>query len=359
MDNKLFFIHGSYYKKNFGDYLLLKRLTNEIEPQDVRLPFSSQDVLEEFGGEVKKLNFRDLRNTKACIFGGGGYLGEPPEGIQRWSIGFLKRHFIPFITCKFFGIPVYVIGAGFGPISTPWLQPIIRYMLNNAQLVWLRDKESVEFAKKIAPNCSIEMVTDLAQDKAFLLDEIASSNVMLPDSKYIGIHVGLVISDDFRLATEVALNRLAREGYQFVFFSDSPGHNSNLISGKVEFADFRNEYSHLINDICYEQASDVIKVIDNSEGVITGKLHVGIVASTLSKPVLSFPLHHKTIRYYRHIGREDCCIESDCSLERAELSIDSFFDVVTSKIKYDLPENILVKHKKAIDRVKGISGTLL
>lgn len=289
MVKKLFFIHGSYYKKNFGDYLLIKRLANEIDSQYVRLPFSSRDVLEEFGGEFDKLKFSDFFNTKACVFGGGGYLGEPPKGIKRWSFGFLKRHFIPFVICKIFGIPIYIIGTGFGPISSPWLRPIVRYMLNKSQIVWLRDKESVDFAQEIAPNCSIEMVTDLAQDKKFLLDESSNSNLVTSENKYISIHVGLVLSDEFRLATEIMLERLAKEGYEFIFFSDSPGHNNNLISGEVEFSDFRKNYSHLIKDICYEQACDVVKIINDSKGIITGKLHVGIVASTLSKPVLSFP----------------------------------------------------------------------
>lgn len=354
MINKIIYIHGSYYKRNFGDYLLLKRLMLEIGPEFACLPFSSKEVLQEFHGKTKLFSIKDVFKVKACVFGGGGYLGEPPINKVKWSIGFLKRHFLPFMFCRFFNIPVYIIGAGFGPITCSWLKPFVRFMLNKSKVVWLRDKESIDLAKNISDNPNIQLVTDLAQDKSFLIEESKCSTVNLPDSKYIAIHVGLEVNSGNRALLENIFEKFLEYGYKFVFFTDSPGHDKNLIRGNVEFSCFRDKHKDAILDISYKDASDVICIIKNASGVITGKLHVGIVACSLSKNVLSFPLHHKTIRYYRDIQNENVCVEEHSSNHACTDFINSFYDSVLSENVFELPENVILRHEKAIQKVKDI-----
>lgn len=42
--------------------------------------------------------------------------------------------------------------------------------------------------------------------------------------------------------------------------------------------------------------------------VITDKLHVGIIATRFSIPVISVAAHTKTLRFYKQIGREYCSV---------------------------------------------------
>lgn len=351
------FVHGSYYNKNYGDYLLIKRVSEEVGIDNVKLPFASNSVLSEFNGIIKKVKFRDYLKVKNCIFGGGGYLGEPPHSVTKWSLNFIRRHFFPFVVMKAFNIEVNIIGAGFGPISAPFLKPLVRFMLKNSNSVFLRDRESIKYAQNIYPERDYELVTDLAQDINFLKKIASESTFKIPFENYIAIHVGSVVSDNLEKEIINSLVALNRQGYKIVFFSDSPGHNDNLAKEQYTYNKLLEEpnFAGAISKIIYENAEDVTKVIENAQGVITGKLHVGIVASTLGIPVLSTPLHHKTVRYYRDIDNSSSCI-----LETSETNADtlkkvsSFFNKVQIGSRKSLNLDVIERHKKAMKLVREI-----
>lgn len=348
----LIFVHGSYYNKNFGDYLLLKRTVDQLNTT-VRLPFASKKVLNEFSGNILPTTFKDFFNAKACIFGGGGYLGEPPESVTKWSINFIRRHFLPFLLMRLFSIEVHIIGAGLGPISKTWLKPFLRYMLKHSKSVYLRDKESIAFARKINADVHYELVTDLAQDREFLSEISCSSSIPLP-SKYIAIHIGSKIKSEVEDKIDLSIKNVARNGYSIVFFSDSPGHNDNLDNNSFSFSNMLNDKTYSIFKLKYENAEDVTRIISNSSGVITGKLHTGIIASTFSIPVLSIPLHHKTKRYYRDIGKEFSCILNGDKLSVSFEKIERFETDVLNGDVIGLNQNVLSRHEKAMNAISHV-----
>lgn len=358
MSDKVTFVHGSYFNKNYGDYLLIKIAVESIREGSVKLPFASKSVLTEFNGNLRKTVLSDFLNAERCIFGGGGYFGEPPQGITKWSINFIRRHFIPFLIMRLFSIKVDIVGAGFGPISSPFLKPFVRFMLKHSNKVCFRDIESVEYARNILPGRKYELVTDLAQDGDFLKRVAIESNLKLEQDKYIAIHVGSVVSEDLERQIQEKIKKLKSYGFDVIFFSDSPGHNSAL--KKLDFT-----YGSLVESLnlnpekckfAYTNAEDVTNIIANSSGVITGKLHVGIVATTLGLPVLSTPLHHKTIRYYKDIDNLECCIEEGKeSPDSIIYKINNFEKKVLNSSRHVLNERVLSRHKKAM---KLISGTV-
>ena len=77
--------------------------------------------------------------------------------------------------------------------------------------------------------------------------------------------------------------------------------------------------------VSVRQLCDVISKVDV---VITPKLHVGIVASTFEKSVISFAIHReKTQRYYKQIGEEGRSIKlSDVDENVALEQIKKYFD---------------------------------
>lgn len=350
MARDIVLIHGSYYRKNFGDYLLIKRLVNEFEPGNVRLPFASQQVLNEFK-DIKKMKWSELLSVKQCVYGGGGYLGEPPEGVDRWSIGFVKRHFIPFVILKVFCVPVKIIGAGLGPISSLWLKPIVRFMLEKAETVKLRDEESINYALNITDKVKYELVTDLAQDKAFLESEIVAKLPADFPAKYIALHIGAHLSNNIESYLVEKIKKSVLSGFSIVYFSDSPGHNQNLKNSNFFLNEILNIQGIIIKKVYYESASEVLSIINNASGVITGKLHTGIVACTFDTPVLSIPLHHKTKRYYKHIGHEDFCLNSQDDTDVNHKKIDVFFESVNSSKEKVLSDVIKERHTNAIKAV--------
>lgn len=347
--SKVVFVHGSYYNKNFGDYLLINRVLKELKnTNEVVLPFSKEKVRIEFGTSTRKVKLSDFFNAKLCIFGGGGYLGEPPKSINKWSINFLWRHFLPFLLMKMFGIEVKIIGAGFGPISKFWLRPFVSYMLKNSSIVCLRDSESIQYAKDVNPKITYTLVTDLAQDKDFLNSLCLSENCNF--EKYIAVHAGLQLNDEYADNIISKLVELHELGYKIKYFADSPSHN-NEVCAKGFLFNVSDDLN--INFIEYVSPEDTLKIIKESSGVITGKLHVGIVGSTYGLPVLSIPLHHKTIRYYRDVERVNVCCLKDAPLEQFLDCLSSFSNDIKYNNCFQLPDNVLNRHKLAMKIIRG------
>lgn len=350
MLKNLVFVHGSYYNKNFGDYLLLKRVAKELGYENVRLPFSSASVLNEFNGLITRVTLKDFFQAKACVFGGGGYLGEPNEGVSKWSINFIRRHFIPFLIMRILGIEVYIVGAGFGPISKFWLKPFVRFMLKRSKVIMLRDIESVTLANSLckAENINIKLVTDLAQDKSFLLEE--SSDFKQKIKPYIALHVGTKITENQKKELRTLSQKLIKSGYDFIFFADSPGHNDAIKNeSDVLFSIFNENFKKVV----YTESSEVIAIIRNSSGLITGKLHTGIIASTFGIPTLSIPTHQKTIRYYNDVDLKSSCLFNVDEENELEI-IHLFLDKVVSIDRRPLPESVLTRHSDAMAVIKEV-----
>lgn len=344
------FVHGSYYNKNFGDYLLIKRVCDLVVSSGrvAKLPFASEAVISEFHGEVSHVTIKDFFNVKKCIFGGGGYLGEPPKGVSKWSINFIRRHFLPFFLMRIFGVKISIVGAGLGPISKNWLKPFVRYMLKNSEVIMLRDKESIAYAQELLPGIELTEVTDLAQD-AYFLRENMSNEKQVYGEEIIAIHIGAEIPLDLEKKLFDVILKLSSEGYTFVFFSDSPGHNKSLANNQFCFYGLFLEKNIPFKKMEYINSANVISLINSSCAVITGKLHAGIVACTLNTPVLSIPLHTKTLRYYNQIGFPELCLNSYFN---AEESIDKFLNLVLEG-NFSLPDEILHKHSVAINEIKA------
>ncbi len=344
------FLHGSYYSRNFGDYLLFRIILDAIRSEfpdvDVVLPFASKEVLTEFRGEVRAATLRDFFRAELFVFGGGGYLGEPPKAILRWSINFLRRHYLPFFLIRILRVPVAIIGAGAGPISSFWLTPFVRHMLSKSIPVILRDKESVDFARSLGIHPDrIGLGTDLAQSPAFLKRITGAIQPYLLGD-YVGIHIGLNLTGECEEAIEIELRKICTGGGSVVLFVDSPGHDVAIDTGRYPFRQLVLDFPSVVSLCKYSDAEEVIAIIQHSLGVITGKLHVGIVACTLGVPVLSIPVHHKTERYYRHIGMTDSCVTSADQFER---KMEFFFDKVHGKVRTILPSHVDEAHQKTLN----------
>ncbi|MFT5812539.1 MAG: polysaccharide pyruvyl transferase WcaK-like protein [Psychroserpens sp.] len=351
MLNKKIFVHGSYYNKNFGDFLLIKRVVDELYPAQVKLPFANHSVIDEFDGLIDRIKFKDLQESELCIFGGGGYLGEPPVGITKWSLNFIRRHFVPFLILKLFNIKIKIIGAGLGPITKPWLKPFVRYMLKNSEVVMLRDKESILYANNLYPNRKYELTTDLAQDINFL-NSLVSESASVISCKYLVVHIGLNVDKNIEDLIESHITDLIQSGFNILFISDSPGHDDNLNKNNFFCNKVVEAYPDNISKIPYKDSSTVINLIKNSSGIITGKLHVGIIACTYSLPVLSLPLHHKTIRYYEDIERKSCCILQSDNANVILKKVSLFFSELSTDTRTVLPEHVLKRHALSMDNIR-------
>ncbi|OIM99615.1 hypothetical protein BFR57_03355 [Idiomarina sp. MD25a] len=334
-------IVGSFHVANFGDELLLNTLIKRIN-QNIEGYFSYADYVVPFGAKnltdkikldskstvrvIDKLS--GLSNVDFVVFGGGGYLSEPPrlidykEGSRWWfdrveENSFLyKLPFGRFIGCnrpnrdnlkkllrynsiarfcRLNKIPYYIFATGVGPFNSSAGMYLVRNILRNAQSIWVRDQESIDYCKKLsgvtAKLCPDIVLSDISLESEFSIPK--------RDASVISLHVGQLSStsqEDAIIELAALLGRFyCKCRFQLLIDSRSPAQKRfkhRLMS------EMRN-----IN-VCYydNDLDEFVNKIKESALLITTKLHTGIVAYCYSVPVVSLYAHPKTERFYRQIG---------------------------------------------------------
>lgn len=312
MKNKII-IHGSQYKDNFGDTLLVKVLQDELIEFDLYSSTASDKVLKSLG--IKKAKKLYLLTSKYFIYGGGGYFGQPNKNITRWSIRFIIRHCIVGVLRRLFNRKYAFFGTGFGPLTHPFASFLAKFILKGADVINFRDKESVSFAKNINSNLVINETADLVPGYI--------SKVKKADSnKTIVLHMHIPVGD------ECKLTKIIDEYIEFknVYFKD---HKIVIISDSEDdiqqtwfFNIVKNKYKK-IEIKPYDDFEKTISLLSQSDFVLTNKLHVAIVSASMNIMVSSIYMHSKTKRFFEQINRP----ESAMPLEdiTPDVDLNSFF----------------------------------
>lgn len=359
MKRQVIFLHGSYFHKNFGDFLLLERMRREIvqilPDCEVVLPFAAHSVLAEFSAPVRRARMQDFFVFSHLILAGGGYLGEPPTKIATWSGKFLLRHALLLFIARLLGRPIYILGVGAGPISKSWLRWFVGRVFRWAKVVVLRDQESVAFARDcVHGKREIKLGTDLAQDVDFLKSIVGPFD-FIAGGKFIAVHVPVALSEESEKDLRLLLQRFLTDGYQIVFFTDNPSYNSRVQSVKDRLLAGMSKWEiERCRAVFYSMPRDALNIVGTASGVITSKLHVGIVSCTLGVPVVSFPAHHKTVRYYRHIGHEDWCCELINDKAEIKAALDRFYLRVHNESE-SLKEEIVELHTQTLEALQAVA----
>lgn len=352
-------IHASYYSVNYGDSLLMIRLVKYLQEKGgdrvrVSFPFMADPVKLDIAPHLASDVFSSIsksQNFDALILCGGGYFGEPPSGKFKWYLNFVRRHFIPVMRFVRRGKRTFAVGIGAGPVGSCIVRCCIRRILKNVSIVFARDKESAEFIRALDGQVAnkVKDGSDLAQSRKFLteISDSDDSGVSLRKDKYVAVHLTIASRYSSRLIS--LLDGFVDSGFKLVFFTDSPGHDA-VFHDKDYF--LYNYFSREdVQCFAYGGVSLTTSIIRFAGGVVTSKLHVGIVAATFSLPILSIPFHSKTYRYYRHIERIFSCVSQDDSQGVAYMKFDRFYNDVISGSRYMLPNDVEEKLEVSLNRV--------
>ena len=327
-------IHGAAYTSNFGDILFAHlfydkcRELNNCEVDFLQFPrygicdFCRKELHYEHHISV----FSSLKSD-VLILMSGGYFGEN-KGSFINSIRRYLAYFFPTRIFQFFGKPVYVLGVGGGPLSTPFLRKSAVRLLNKAKVITVRDKETKDYFVKYGVKNHIEITSDTAQviRSEMIPDYVNEQELVraVGNHKLLFFHIIISGSNDEKYATSVVPGIIkflnAHPEYQLVVGTDEIRSIDSIINSKCyqKLSD-KVRYIHEYRD-CWQ----MVALLKRMDFVVTPKLHVGIVSATLGKSVISFPIHlEKTQRYYRQIGE-------------AERSV--HIDSVTTDIAYSLLE---------------------
>ncbi|ADC49366.1 hypothetical protein BpOF4_06540 [Alkalihalophilus pseudofirmus OF4] len=313
MNGKKIALHGSYYFHNFGDMLMLDMMNKWIKEHNtqnkVYLPFAKNDVTNTIGADGEGVN--SLLKSDALIYGGGGYLGEPPSKKYLWGLRAAIRHTPPGNILKYRKKPYAIIGVGVGPLSNPITRKAFTNICSNASLLAVRDEESKNYlidygldeSKVIQTS---DMVMQLSMD--FIanndIDKATKDLDDLDRPIKLGIHLG---ANPYPEKTELLKDEIINFAKKnrdvgLVLLRDGLGPHPQVAH------DIKNELPEQTLLISYNNHWYFSAILGLIDYVVTTKLHVGITATALGKVAVSFYAHGKTPRFYKQIDALDRCM---------------------------------------------------
>ncbi|MGI2095260.1 polysaccharide pyruvyl transferase family protein [Shewanella oncorhynchi] len=367
-------IIGAYNVPNFGDQLLLKVFIDKLSTIDPSLRFivpfcgDSIEQLEnvDYGGGYVALEKADM-----AIFGGGGFFGETPKykgevkqfgnildknadfwffkavGLSRFlgngrplrvsTLSFFNYFKISNF-CKKKNIDSFILGTGFGPVTTSIGNYLLKRIVNNAKLVFLRDQESVDFATECCGGNDINLTSDIVLS-------LINENIVKPKKKTldrIGLHLGQLTSEKEIDVVRTLCTYLSEQNYSVTMVMDNFDETELLISKKIA-----DQYSFKLKEY-NNSISDFIESYVDLDIVITTKLHAGILGYTAGVVPISLPAHPKSKRFYDQIGMSDHCLELskigviNCIELLKSFNNDKVFELMNAERKsvYDLQQKM-------------------
>lgn len=306
-------LHGAtdFGSSNFGDFLYAYALYKHISermPNALIRYYDASDYIKKYIDIYKSAEEFGVFDSDALVYIPGGYFGEGHNPRLRDNLFQFYRFMPAGIKAVAFDKKIAVIGIGAGPIDSFPMRWAIKKIVGNASVVTVRDEVSREALLPFEKKCPIEECGDLilTMDVASLarygtaarrvVDESGDGPVLLVHynhsrealEKFAAVSRGWLESNPCGRIVVTSDQILSNEDELFqAFVATVPG------------------ASHYR----YEDPFELIGVLNSVDAVLTCKLHVGVVAAMLEKPVICAAEHpDKTKRFYKQIGYEgNCC----------------------------------------------------
>jgi len=261
-----------------------------------------------------------IRNCDIFIMGGGGFLSDwQPEVPKGW----LKQMKI----AKFFGKKTILYGIGAGPFLTDKGKKETKYYIDNfVDELIVRDKESYRQLKD---------VVKVKQNIIINIDPVAhmKCNKYVKDRK-LDNSISLIYTEYFN-SKHFAENQHYKWDLLFQSFcTQIESVIDNGLKPKLVFfqkdieKNLATKFSDKFNDkIIVEFPSDykeAINIINQSNAIISFRLHGNILAYALNKPFLPIIYHHKTDGFLEHLDYKykDLVLEVGDGLNWSDIKID-------------------------------------
>lgn len=343
-------LHGSYFGNNYGDILLMnifaKWTRDCLQGCVINMPLAHRSLAKDL--DYDSTGFLNLIRSNVLVFCGGGYFGEQPHNPRKWARRNFLRHGIVGLVALIFNIPYAIIGVEFGPISSSWFRIFCIFLAKHAKIVVVRNQNSKEFLQSNGVDNVI-----LSNDAVLSLSDIVEPKENQGSKKQILIHFsGLKSSPEILKKLVISVIRSADYcigNYSITFISDTPGkvYSGSQYEPLFKFLD-DNSINYGIKD--FNNCNSLIELINQSDYIITSKLHVGITAAALNKRVLSLWAHPKTKRLHSQIDNSSFCIKfSDVETIDIEALLTKFFTCASYHLPSSIKQNALINRDKLFE----------
>jgi len=299
---------------------------------------------------------QEIKNSDLVIGCGGGYLRTETSGIS--DILLLSVTCLNLIAGKYLKKPVYLYSQSIGPIHGKIQEELLKVTLNKANLIELREKDSLRYLQKLG----IHKPMVITADPAFLLEkEYKALHKTRGLKKDRGLQVGITVRkwfksqeklDQYIKAIAQTIDFLVEKHDATVYyipqviaqkFGDDDRHIAFRVKKEVEHKD---RYKIINKDL---HPLEIIELCSKVDIFIGTRMHSNIFALISKTPVIAIEYEHKTRGIMRELGLEDLTInikEANYTLLRKKIE-----SLIKNRTKYvNLIEKNLGSQIRASER---------
>jgi polysaccharide pyruvyl transferase WcaK-like protein len=330
-------IHGGYGKNNMGDdailHVLLTRTKKYLPKADIMVVCHGPDNVLKWYPDISACHFKSFSALRAIakshiyFIGGGGIINviNTYSGYRTFRIFDLKGKFL-FVAAylaKIFGAKTHFYAVGATSFPDPVVKLLARIVMNQADVVSVRDSLSITNLRRIGVKKELVQVLDPA-----LSLQPAHKETALAVLKECGIHRGQrpivcinmryvndkVIDNRKTIAETIVLIRyLINEKMCDVFFIPVSQHPSNHFEDDLDFGrqvkKGLNLTSHFYLMEKYYHPTVMMAVLREMDFCILERLHAVILASKTGVPFFAVAYDNKVSEFVKTTGRENMMID--------------------------------------------------
>lgn len=238
-----------------------------------------------FRGHHRLQHYFAAAKSDRVIFGGGSVLHHERDIRLKMDLMKLATHG---------GV---AIGVGVGPFANEGAEKACQEFLNKCEFVGLRDVESFECAKQLAPNANLELTFDLAP-------ALLCGNFQLPDVERSGIAFNLCPVKSFDIDSEESQKRIRdfKQVIENVWYATGEKIYLLDINGHSELGDSTLHHKLMLSlsrDVQIEHIGydpnpyNLLQRLASYKAIASMRLHGSILGYMAQTPVLNLQYHSK------------------------------------------------------------------
>ena len=252
-----------------------------------------------------------IKNTDVLFFAGSGTIN------TRHMYGIL-RVLTPCLLAKIFGKKVILSGQGFTPMSNPAMEIYIASILNELDIIVLRD---FQLGKKVLERIKVDLnKVVLGVDDAFTTPVENTGKIKMPKNA-IGINISKSIKPNMYEIFYLLAEKLKKEGYNTVFNYFHPKDKEEAIKcSKGKFP-----------VIGFEKSTEIAYFYANVVASIGMRYHSAILGLGGGYPVINVYTNE-----YQHLklkAIEDAEGIKDFTIDYRQISVDVLFKILQRAMK--------------------------
>lgn len=319
-------INGWFGKNNFGDDLMLKSTILYFSSKgvnyffipidgrvDLKLPNKKiKTVLEPYPRKNIFKWVASIIKADYFIFGGGSII-HTYNRIRDYLYWYL-----PILISKIFGKKIIIWSQTIGPLNNKIDNIILKFLVNCAHIIYVRDKSSLTLISKKYSNKKTSLMPDIS---LFYLSKFNQKNrlykkptiIICPKDVYLekwnlrkNNSDSNILKKRITKLIKILLNK-TNFNIKLVALQSNEPHDDRILCKEIfqELKDPRLkilEYNSNINKIISELAY--------ADLVISIRLHGTIVASALGTPIVNLSYSDKTKYFMKDLGLNGYCFDA-------------------------------------------------